>query len=414
MESTGGALTGLRVFDLSRVLAGPSATQALGDLGADIIKIERPGEGDDTRHWGPPFLTDNEGVPLPESAYYAAANRNKRSVAIDLASEAGQAVALDLLAHCDVLVENFKVGGLARFGLDYAALAERFPRLVYCSITGYGQTGPYAGRAGYDYLAQGHGGIMSLTGEPDGMPMKVGVAIADLMCGMYAATGILAALRHRDRTGQGQHLDLALLDTQIAWLANQASSYLVSGAVPPRLGNEHPSIVPYRVFATADGHIILAIGNDAQFRKWCAVAGVAELGADPRFLTNPARVAHRAELHALMEPVMLDRSTAAWIAALEPVGVPCGPVNTLDKVFSDPQVVARGMQTSIPSADAAGGAVPVVASPIRMSRTPPTYREPPPGLGRHTREVLAEVAGYDTKRIEELAAAGAIGLAAPG
>ncbi|SNB62349.1 Crotonobetainyl-CoA:carnitine CoA-transferase CaiB [Arboricoccus pini] len=410
MTQPAGALAGLRVFDLSRILAGPSATQVLGDLGAEVIKIERPLEGDDTRRWGPPFLQGSDGQPMAESAYYAAANRNKRSVAIDIASAEGQALALELIAHCDVLVENFKVGGLKRYGLDYPSLRVRFPRLVYCSITGYGQTGPYAARAGYDYLAQGQGGIMSLTGEPDGQPMKVGVAVADLMCGMYAATAILAALRHRDRKGEGQQIDLSLFDTQIAWLANQGSSYLVSGEVPPRLGNEHPSIVPYRVFATADGFIILAVGNDAQFRKWCAVAGATELAQDPRFVTNPARVAHRQELHALMEPLMRERQTEAWIAELEQVGVPSGPVNTLDRVFADPQVEARGMRVAIPQGNVAGGVVPVIASPIKMSATPPAYRCPPPTLGQDTRAVLQELLGLEASVIEGLRARGVVGV----
>ncbi len=309
------ALAGVRVLDLTRILAGPTCTQLLGDLGADVIKIERPGAGDDTRKWGPPYVQGTDG-PTAESAYYLCANRNKRSVAIDIATEAGQALLRRLLAKCDVLVENFKVGDLARYGLDWAQLKGEFPWLVYCSITGFGQTGPYAPRAGYDYLAQGLGGIMSLTGAPDGPPMKVGVGIADLMCGMYATVAILAALRHRDATGHGQHIDAALLDTQVAWLANEATNFLLSGQVPKRQGTEHPNIVPYQTFATADGYVILAVGNDAQFQKWCRFAGASELAADPRFATNSLRVEHRRELYARMPDHMRAKTTAEWVAGL--------------------------------------------------------------------------------------------------
>ena len=402
------ALAGVRVLDLTRILAGPTCTQLLGDLGADVIKIERPGAGDDTRKWGPPYVQGSDG-PTAESAYYLCANRNKRSVAIDIASEAGQALLRRLLAKCDVLVENFKVGDLARYGLDWAQLKGEFPWLVYCSITGFGQTGPYAPRAGYDYLAQGLGGIMSLTGAPDGPPMKVGVGIADLMCGMYATVAILAALRHRDATGHGQHIDSALLDTQVAWLANEATNFLLSGQVPKRQGTEHPNIVPYQTFATADGYVILAVGNDAQFQKWCRFAGATELAADPRFATNSLRVEHRRELYARMPEHMRAKTTAEWVAGLAGIGVPCGPVNTLDQVFADPQVQARGMRIDLPHPDAAAGSVPLVANPLKMSLTPPAYRHGPPTLGQHTDQVLGELLGLGEAELAGLHEAGTIG-----
>ncbi|HEX4572080.1 MAG TPA: CaiB/BaiF CoA-transferase family protein, partial [Dongiaceae bacterium] len=324
-----GPLDGIRVFDLARILAGPTCTQLLGDLGADVIKIERPGAGDDTRKWGPPYVRDKAGKDTGESAYYLSSNRNKRSLAIDIAKPAGQALAKRLIAKCDIMVENFKVGDMARYGLSYADLKEANPRLIYCSITGFGQTGPYAPRAGYDMLAQGLGGIMSVTGEPDRPPMKVGVGIADIMCGMYAASAILAALHHRDRTGEGQYIDLSLLDTQVAWLANVGLNYLTSGEVPQRLGNEHPNIVPYNVMAAADGHVILAVGNDSQFAKFCDFAGAPDLAADPRFVTNEKRVANRRALYALLEPVLKLKSQHGWVAGLARLGVPCSPVNTV-------------------------------------------------------------------------------------
>jgi crotonobetainyl-CoA:carnitine CoA-transferase CaiB-like acyl-CoA transferase len=401
------ALAGIRVLDLTRILAGPTCTQLLGDLGADVIKIERPGAGDDTRKWGPPYVQGPDG-PTAESAYYLCANRNKRSVAVDVASEAGQALVRKLLTKCDVLVENFKVGDLARYGLDWEQLRHEYPWLVYCSITGFGQTGPYAPRAGYDYLAQGLGGIMSLTGAPDGPPMKVGVGIADLMCGMYATVAILAALRHRDATGKGQHIDAALLDTQVAWLANEATNFLLSGQVPRRQGTEHPNIVPYQTFATADGYVILAVGNDSQFQKWCRFAGAPELAADPRFATNSLRVEHRRALYALMPDHMRRKTTAAWVEGLAGIGVPCGPVNTLDQVFADPQVQARGMRIDLPHAGAAAGSVPLVANPLKMSLTPPAYRHSPPILGQHTDEVLGELLGLGEAERAELRAAGTI------
>ena len=402
------ALAGVRILDLTRILAGPTCTQLLGDLGADVIKIERPGAGDDTRKWGPPYVEGRDGTTA-ESAYYLCANRNKRSVAVDIAKPAGQALVKRLLAQCDVLVENFKVGDLARYGLAYDQLQAAFPRLVYASITGFGQTGPYAPRAGYDYLAQGLGGIMSLTGAPDGEPMKVGVGIADVMCGMYAAVGILAALRHRDLTGSGQQLDLALLDTQVAWLVNEGTNYLVSGKTPRRLGNEHPNIVPYKTFESSDGHVILAIGNDAQFQRWCRFAGADDLAGDPRFTTNSLRVRHRQELYALMPAYVRVKSTTAWVEGLAALGVPCGPVNGLDQVFADPQVRARGMRIDVPHATAASGSVPLIANPIRMSRTPPSYHQGPPTLGEHTDAVLAELLGLDDAEREALRAAGTIG-----
>lgn len=403
------ALAGIRVLDLTRILAGPTCTQILGDLGADIIKIERPGEGDDTRKWGPPYVIGRDGRPTRESAYYLSANRNKRSVAIDIAHPEGRALVRRLLDGCQILIENFKVGGLARYGLDYPSLQPDLPALVYCSITGFGQSGPYAPRAGYDYLAQGMGGIMSLTGEPDGEPMKVGVGIADVMCAMYACVATITALRHAERTGQGQHIDMALLDTQVAWLVNEAANYLVSGQVPRRLGNEHPNIVPYKVFESADGYVILAVGNDAQFQRWCAFAGADELASDPRFATNSLRVANREALYALMPSYTRRKSTAAWVEGLAALGVPCGPVNDMAQVFADPQVTARGMRIEMPHPEAAAGTVPLVASPIRMSATPPTYRHPPPTLGQHTDEVLEELLGLGAEERRSLRERGIVG-----
>lgn len=387
-----GCLEGIRILDLSRILAGPSCTQLLADLGADVIKVERPAAGDDTRKWGPPFLRDAGGADTAESAYYACANRNKRSIEIDVATDEGRARIHELLQRSDVLVENFKVGDLARHGLSYEQLRERYPRLVYCSITGFGQDGPYASRPGYDFLAQGMGGIMSLNGEPGGEPQKVAVGITDLMTGMYAAVAILAALRHRDRHGAGQHIDVALLDTQVAWLANAGMHYLASGEAPPRLGNGHPNIVPYEVFPASDGHFILAVGNDEQFRRFCGLAGVPELAGDPRYATNPARVAHRAELIPRLKQVTAGRPRAFWIEGLERERIPGGPINTLPEIFADPQIRARGMRAEIPAPGMAGGKVPTIGNPIHMSRTPPAYRRPPPRLGEHTAEILDELA----------------------
>lgn len=392
-------LDGVRIFDLTRILAGPTATQLLGDLGADVIKVERPGQGDDTRKWGPPYVKDANGEDTTESAYYLCANRSKRSITIDLASPDGIALAKRLIGECDVLVENFKVGSLAKLGLGYEQLKEEFPGLVYCSVTGFGQTGPYAPRAGYDFLAQGMGGIMSITGTPGVEPVKVGVGIADVMTGMYAATNILAALRHRDRTGEGQHIDVCLLDTQVAWLINEGTNYLVSGQVPKPLGNEHPNIVPYKVFATADGHVILACGNDRQFFDWCDVAGAAELKADPRYATNPLRLKHRETLYAAMPAYMAAKTTDEWVAALEAAKVPCGPVNTIDRTFADPQVQARGMRIDLPHPLAGEGTVPLIANPVKLSGTPVQYRHAPPTLGQHTDEVLAEILGLSAEEI---------------
>ncbi len=388
-------LTGVRVLDLSRVLAGPWAGQLLADLGADVVKVEKPGAGDDTRAWGPPYLKDSSGRDTSEASYYLCANRNKRSVAIDIATPEGQAQVRALAAQADVLLENFKVGGLQRYGLDYASLKEANPRLVYCSITGFGQTGPYAARAGYDFLIQGMGGLMSVTGQPDGEPgagpQKVGVALTDIMTGLYATIAVQAALAERNHSGLGQHIDMALLDVQVACLANQASNYLSGGVVPRRMGNAHPNIVPYQAFPTADGDIILAIGNDSQFAKFCAVAGHPEWSSDDRFSGNAQRVANRAVLVPLLRQATVMRTSADWIAALETAGVPCGPVNHIDEVFADPQVKARGLHIDLPHPLA--GHVPLVANPIRLSASPVVYQRPPPLLGEHTQEVLTQWLG---------------------
>ena len=405
-----GALSHLRVLDLSRVLAGPWAGQIFADLGAEVIKVERPGAGDDTRGWGPPFVKDVEGRDTDIAAYFLCANRNKQSVTIDITQPQGQALVRALAAQSDLVLENFKVGGLAQYGLDEASLRAVNPRLVYCSITGFGQTGPYAPRAGYDFLIQGLGGLMSLTGlpegEPGGGPMKVGVALTDILTGLYATVASLAALAHRDRTGEGQHVDLALLDVQIACLANQAMNYLVSGQAPKRLGNAHPSIVPYQDFPTADGYMILAVGNDGQFARLCEVAGCAELAADERFATNAARVRHRDVLIPLLKRATVLRTTAAWIDALESAAVPCGPINSLADVFADPHVLARGIRVDVSHPRV--GAVPQVASPIRLSATPVEYRSAPPELGANTREVLQRVVGLDAAQIDQLEQAGVI------
>ena len=403
------SLEGIRVLDLSRVLAGPWCTQTLADLGADVIKIERPGAGDDTRNWGPPFLPTADGRESHESAYYLGANRNKRSVTCDIAQPEGQALVRQLAEHCDVFIENFKVGDMARYGLDYASLKAINPRLVYCSLTGFGQSGPYAPRAGYDYIIQGMGGLMSVTGERDdlnGGPQKVGVAVADLFTGMYATVGILAALRHAERTGEGQHLDMALLDTQVAMLANLGANYLVSDQAPGRMGNAHQNIVPYQVFEVApraDGgkdFIILAVGNDGQYAKFCEVAGRPDLASEPRFVKNADRVRHRAELVPLLEAVMKTRPKADWLTALEAAKVPCGAINSLDEVFADPQVQARGMVTHWQHPLRAD--LPLVSSPIKLEKTPVRTDRPPPMLGQHTDEVLGELLGVDAARLATL------------
>lgn len=405
-------LDGVRVLDLSRILAGPWATQVLADFGAEVIKIERPQVGDDTRQWGPPWLADHAGRATAESAYYLGANRGKRSVAIDFTSERGQALIRQLCQRCDVLVENYKVGGLAKYGLDYASLKALNPKLVYCSITGFGQTGPYAQRAGYDAAIQAMGGLMSITGEPDGkpggVPQKVGVAVVDLMTGMYAVSAILAALRHAEKHGEGQHIDLALFDTQVAWLANQAMNYLVGGVVPKRQGTAHPNIVPYQVMPSLDGYFMLAVGNDGQFARFCGVLGEPALATDPRYATNASRVAHRDELVRYLEQRLATRPSAEWLAALEQATVPCAPVNTIDQVFADPQIKARGMRIELPHPVA--GSVPSVANPVRFSATPVQYQHAAPELGKHTQDVLQELLDLDTAELAELDAAGVIAL----
>jgi len=400
--ANGGALADLRVLDLTRILAGPTSTQLLGDLGADVIKIERPGAGDDTRKWGPPYIKDKDGEDTRESAYYLSANRNKRSVGIDISRREGQQLVRRLAGKCDILVENFKVGGLAKFGLSYDDLKGEFPGLIYCSITGFGQTGPYAPRAGYDYLAQGLGGIMSITGDADGPPMKVGVGISDIMCGMYAAVSILAAVRHRDLTGQGQNIDLALLDTQVSWLANEGLNYLTSNIVPKRQGSAHPNIVPYQLFETADDPLILAVGNDAQFSRFCGFAGIPEIAEDVMYLTNSNRVANRAALIEILKPVIKAKSRQHWLDGLEAEGVPAGPVNDIAQVFDDPQIKQRGMKISVPHETAAGGSVDLIGNPINLSESPVSYRHAPPTLGQHTDEVLKEFLGLSDEQLQGL------------
>ena len=413
------SLDGIRILDLSRVLAGPWCTQTLADLGADVIKIERPGSGDDTRTWGPPFLKDAQGLETQEAAYYLGANRNKRSVTCDIATPEGQALIRELALHCDVFVENFKVGDMARYGLDYQSIKTINPRIVYCSVTGFGQNGPYADRAGYDYAIQGMGGLMSVTGERDdigGGPQKVGVAVADLMTGMYATVGILAALRHAEKTGEGQQVDMALLDTQVAMLANLGANYLVSGKTPGRMGNAHQNIVPYQVFEVAlaaDGtkdHLILAVGNDSQYAKFCGVANIPELGLNPLFAKNSDRVLNRAQLVPILEAVMKTRTKANWLTALEAAKVPCGAINNLTEVFADPQIAARHMVTEWqhPIKDD----LRLVSSPIKLSVTPVRTQGAggiaPPLLGQHTAEVLREVLGYADEKLSSLQVGGVI------
>ena len=383
-----GPLDGLRVLDLSRILAGPTCTQLLGDYGAEVIKIEKPGLGDDTRAWGPPYVTGPDGKHTAESAYYLSANRNKRSVAVDIATEEGAETVRQLAGHCDILVENFKVGGLAKYGLDYQSLSRDNPGLVYCSITGFGQTGPNAHKPGYDLLAQGYGGIMSLTGDPEGEPMKVGVGVTDVICGLYAVTAILAAIRHRDQSGEGQHIDIALVDSQVAWLVNAGTNYLLSGQEQPRLGNQHPNIVPYQVFATNDGHVIVAAGNDAQYKRFCGMLGRADLAEDERFRHNIDRVTNRDILIGLLAGEILRFGKADLVRAMEAAGVPGGPINSLSEVFASDQVEARGMKISMPDAHAASGAVPLIGNPVKFSKTPVSYRHAPPACGADTQDVL--------------------------
>jgi crotonobetainyl-CoA:carnitine CoA-transferase CaiB-like acyl-CoA transferase len=396
-----GPLTGLKVFDLTRVLAGPTCAQMLADLGADVIKIEKPGAGDDTRGFAPPFMPGTR-----ESAYFTGVNRNKRSVTLDIAQPEGQAIARRLVADCDILVENFKVGALARYGLGYEQLHAELPRLIYCSITGFGQTGPYAPRPGYDGLIQAMGGIMSLTGLPDGEPQKVGVPVADVFAGLYGCIGILAALRHRDATGIGQQIDIGMLDTHAAWLSNQAMNYLATGTNPQRLGNEHPNIVPYQVFQTSDGYVVLSIGNDPTFKRFCETFGLAALLEDARFSTNAARVENRRLVTDTLAPVMLGQTTAWWVDRLEAAKIGCGPINTIEQVFADPQVKARGVLVEMTRPD--GGTVQVVANPVRLSETPADYRIAPPALGQHTDEVLSGLLCLGADELADLRGRGVI------
>jgi len=404
------ALGHLRVLDLTRVLAGPWCTQLLADLGADVIKVERPGTGDDTRGWGPPYLTDADGKDTSEAAYYLSANRNKRSITVDITRSEGQDIVRGLAQQSDIVVENYKVDQLARYGLDYSALAAVNARLIYCSITGFGQTGPHRERPGYDFMIQGSGGFMSITGErddrPGGGPQKAGVAISDLMTGMYASVAILAAVAHRERTGIGQYIDLALYDVMLAMLANMNMNYLTSGRAPGRAGNAHVNIVPYQVFAASDGHVIVAVGNDAQFVKFCELAGRPDLAADPRFARNADRVRHREVLVPVLEAVVRERPVAYWVEALDAAKVPCGPINDIEHALADPQVAARGMRIDLPHALA--GTVPMVANPIKLSETPAAYERPPPLLGEHTDEVLRDLLKMLPADIARLRAAGVV------
>ncbi|MBL4872828.1 MAG: CoA transferase [Rhodobacteraceae bacterium] len=383
-----GPLHGVRVLDLTRILAGPTSTQLLGDYGADIVKVERPGKGDDTRAWGPPYLRDADGIETSESAYYMAANRNKRSIALDMSTPEGADTIRQLATKCDILVENFKTGGLKKYGLDYASLKAINPSLIYCSITGFGQTGPNAGLAGYDLMAQGYGGIMSLTGAPDGEPMKVGVGIADVMCGMYATTAILAALRHRDQTGEGQHIDVALVDTQVAWLINEGVNYLTSGEIPVRRGNQHPNIVPYQIFEVSDGHLIIAVGNDAQFAKFCAAIGHSALADDPHYKVNIDRIANREVLLETLIPIIQQIDKDTLLSAMNKAGVTCGPINDVAEVFASDQVAARDMKITIPHPLSGSGTVDLIGNPVKFSQTPVTYRKAPPACGADTDEIL--------------------------
>jgi crotonobetainyl-CoA:carnitine CoA-transferase CaiB-like acyl-CoA transferase len=406
----GGPLGHVRVLELSRVLAGPWAAQTLADLGASVIKVEKPGAGDDTRSYAPPYAANRDGSQSSESAYFLSTNRGKRSVTIDFIHPEGQKLVQALAAKSDVVIENFKVDGLAKYGLDYPSLQPLNPGLIYCSITGFGQTGPYRHKPGYDFMIQGIGGLMSITGEPDqrpgGGPMKVGVAVADIFTGLYAAIAILGALAHRDRTGGGQYIDLALLDTQVAVLANQAMNYLVTGVAPQRLGNAHPNIVPYQVFVASDGHIIVAVGNENQFARMCEVIGRSELASDARFATNASRVNNRDELIAILQGIFAARTMRDWLESLERAGVPCGPINTVADVFADPQVQARGLKLDLPHPSI--GSVPSVANPIKYSATPISYSSAPPMLGADTDEILREMIGVPPEEIARLRKAGIV------
>ncbi len=386
-----GPLHGLRVLDLSRILAGPTCTQLLGDMGADVLKIEHPDGGDDTRSWGPSYLLDREGKQTRESAYYLCANRNKRSLCLDIGKPEDVLTIRKLVRACDIVIENFKVGGLAKYGLDYESLRSEKADIVYCSISGFGQTGPHSSKPGYDLLAQAYGGIMSITGEPEGEPMKVGVGIADVMCGLYATTAILAAIRHRDQTNEGQQIDIALVDTQIAWLVNAGTNYLVSGKSPTRLGNQHPNIVPYQVFETVDGHVVVAVGNDRQFRNFCNIISRPDLADDIRFSTNNARIENRIELIDIIAGELRRLERAALVADMEAAGVPGGPINTIADVFASDQVAARNMMISMSYPESLEGAVRLIGNPIKFSRSPVTYRRSPPKCGEHTLEVLEEM-----------------------
>ena len=397
-----GPLEGLKVLDLTRILAGPSCTQILGDLGAEVIKIERPGVGDDTRSFAPPFLPNSAGKDSSESAYFAGANRNKRSITLNLADPDGQALARRLLSDCDILTENFKTGTLTKYNLGYEQLKEDFPGLIYCSITGFGQTGPYALRPGYDALIQAMGGVMSLTGEPDGEPMKVGVSIADLMAGMYACVGILAAVRHKQSTGQGQAIDIGMLDTHVAWLANQGMNYLATGQNPERLGNNHPNILPYQVMPTADGYIVLSVGNDDTFERFCGVAGCKELLKDERFSTNVERVKNRNYTTPVLNEITRQNPSAWWLENLEKSKIGCGPINSLSEVFSDPHVLAREMLIEMKHPATGDEKAKMIASPLKLSETPVSYRLPPPLLGEHTEEVLIEKLGLSDAELADL------------
>ena len=402
MADESGPLRGLTVFDLTRVLAGPTCVQMLADMGADVIKIEKPGSGDDTRGFAPPFMPGTK-----ESAYFVGVNRNKRSVTLDIATPEGQALALRLIAQCDILVENFKVGALGKYGLGYEQLHGSFPGLIYCSITGFGQTGPYAARPGYDSLIQAMGGIMSLTGEPVGLPQKVGVPVADVFAGLYGCIGVLAALRHKEATGLGQQVDIGMLDTHLAWLANQGMNYLATGRDPERLGNQHPNIVPYQVFPTEDGFVVLSVANDPTFQRFCEAFGLETLLEDPRFATNAARVAHRQLVTDALTPLMKTHSTGWWVERLEGLKIGCGPINTLSQVFADPQVQARGTVVQMPHAATPDG-VKVIANPVRLSETPASYRLPPPLLGEHTESVLTERLGLSAEELAGLRQRGVV------
>ena len=392
-----GPLSGLRILDLSRILAGPTCTQLMGDYGADVIKIEKPGTGDDTRSWGPPFLGDDTGTTSGESAYYLSSNRNKRSLAVDITAADGQALIHRLARHCDVVIQNFKVGGLAKYGLDYAGLSASNPGIVYCSISGFGQTGPNAHRPGYDLLAQAFGGMMSLTGDPEGEPMKVGVGIADVMCGMYAATAILAALRHRDASGEGQHIDLGLVDTQISWLINSGTNYLVSGVPQHRMGNQHSNIVPYQVFATKDGHLIVAAGNDAQFARFCSILGRAELAITTEYQTNQMRLKNRDQLIPLLKAEIGKWERDALVAALDAANVPAGAIHDVEDVFASDQVVARDMKITMAHSAAGRKGVDLIGNPVKFSKTQVSYRRPPPLCGEHNDEIMAELAQWEAE-----------------